>query len=64
MSGDGKTQIAKPRTLLGSPPVVVNIGLERFATDLKAAGVEVVQVDWQPPARGDARLARLLSKLG
>ena len=64
MSGDDTGQIKKPRTLLDSPPVVVNIGLERFATDMKTAGVQAVHVDWQPPARGDARLAKLLSKLG
>jgi len=42
---------------------VVNIGLESFAQDLKAQGVAVVQVDWRPPAGGDARLAALLAEL-
>jgi hypothetical protein len=53
---------AKP--LLSAPPTVINIGLERFATDLAQAGVTVTHVQWQPPARGNARLAALLSKLG
>jgi len=52
------------RPLLAGAPTVINIGLERFATDLREAGVAVTQVDWQPPARGNAKLAALLSKLG
>lgn len=53
-----------PRNLLAGPPQVVNIGLERFVTELRAQSVTAVHVDWTPPARGDARLADLLSKLG
>lgn len=43
---------------------VINIGVELFAQHLQAQDVPVVHVDWQPPARGDARLGELLSKLG
>lgn len=50
--------------LLKGPLVVVNVGLERFAEDLREQGVTTLQVDWQPPAGGDAELADLLSKLG
>jgi FdrA protein len=42
---------------------VINIGLESFAQDLKAQGVAVVQLDWRPPAGGNARLAALLASL-
>jgi hypothetical protein len=49
--------------LLAAPPRVVNVGLELFATDLKAAGAQVVHVQWSPPAGGNARLAGLLEKL-
>jgi hypothetical protein len=45
------------------PLRVVNIGLEGFAEDLKAAGVEVVQLDWWPPTGGDTRLTSLLASL-
>ncbi len=45
------------------PLRVINIGVEGFAEDLKAAGVEVVQLDWRPPTGGDARLASLLASL-
>jgi hypothetical protein len=56
---------AAPRTpLLSAAPVVINVGLERFATDLGRAHVAVTHVNWQPPARGNAHLARLLAKLG
>jgi hypothetical protein len=50
-------------SLLKTPLQVVNIGLESFARDLAAADIPVVDLDWQPPARGDAGLARLLAKL-
>lgn len=50
--------------LLSDPPAVVNIGLEGFARDLEAAGARVVQVEWSPPAGGDAELAAILAKLG
>lgn len=49
--------------LLNAPLHVVNVGLEGFAQDLEAHDVPVVQVEWSPPARGNAKLADLLSKL-
>ncbi len=45
------------------PLRVVNIGIEGFAEDLKAAGVQVIQLDWRPPTAGDPRLAALLVSL-
>lgn len=45
------------------PLRVVNIGLELFAEELRAEGVEVVHVDWRPPAGGNPRLAGLLERL-
>lgn len=54
----------KHSSLLQSPVRVVNVGLEGFAEDLEQHGTPVVHVEWSPPARGDARLADLLSKLG
>ena len=58
MASDKKT------TLLDRPVKVVNIGLDGFARELEGQGVEVVRVDWAPPAGGDPKLAALLSKLG
>ena len=50
--------------LLDAKPSVINVGLTEFAEDLAGQGVDVVAVDWKPPAGGDPDLARLLSKLG
>ncbi len=52
------------RRLLDGKVSVVNIGLEGFAEDLKAAQVAVVNLDWTPPAGGDPEMAALLAKLG
>ena len=49
--------------LFSGPIRVVNIGLEGFADDLRAAGVEVVHLDWRPPSGGNAKLAALLASL-
>jgi hypothetical protein len=52
------------KKLLEKPPKIINIGLESFARELDRQGVEVVHVDWVPPAGGDPKLADLLAKLG
>ena len=49
--------------LLSEPLVVISLGVELFADELRAAGVPVVHVDWRPPAGGDMRLAALLATL-
>ena len=49
--------------LLSSPPRVVNIGLPRFADDLRAAGVPVTDVEWTPPASTDARVLEALDRV-
>ena len=54
----------KIRKFLEEPLKIVNIGLEGFSQELDQQGVEVVHVDWAPPAGGDPVLADLLSKLG
>jgi FdrA protein len=51
------------KTILGESLQVINIGLESFAEDLRREGVEVVQMDWRPPAGGNKRLASLLANL-
>jgi FdrA protein len=48
---------------LQTPLIVIAMGLRDFAESLKEQGVEVVQVDWTPPAGGDKELADLLEKL-
>ena len=43
---------------------MINIGLELFADTLKDQGIDVINVDWRPPAGGDKKMAELLNKLG
>ena len=62
----GETKITDnntPHPLLEEPPRVINIGLASFADDLKKQDVEMVNVDWSPPARGNIELANLIAKL-
>jgi hypothetical protein len=49
--------------LLRGPLVVVNVGLRGFADSLEEQAVDVVQVDWLPPAGGDREMIDLLDKI-
>ena len=49
--------------LLSAPLIVINIGLAKFAKSLEEQHVEVVQVDWAPPAGGDRQMMDLLDEL-
>ena len=49
--------------LLSGPLVVINVGLTQFAKFLEQQDVEVVQVDWTPPAGGDRDMMELLDSL-
>ena len=49
--------------LLVGPIIAVNLGLKAFALNLEQQGVEVVQVDWSPPAGGDREMMDLLDDL-
>ncbi len=49
--------------LLHRPLVVINLGLKKFAQSLEEQEVEVVQVDWVPPAGGDQAMVDLLDQL-
>lgn len=53
----------KKEDVLERPLVVVNLGLKGFAESLELQGVEVVQVDWVPPAGGDPEMIELLDRL-
>jgi hypothetical protein len=50
-------------SLLNGPIVIINLGLKEFAENLEAQEVEVVQVDWTPPAGGDKEMIQLLDRL-
>lgn len=55
--------MSKRETLINKKLKVINIGIETFVEDLKKQGVEVVHVDWRPPAGGDLEILKLLDKL-
>ena len=46
--------------LLSEPLVIINVGLQGFAESLEEQEVDVVQVDWRPPAGGDSEMIDLL----
>src|ERR1700694_3119866 len=52
------------QALLTRDVKVVSLGLEGFIKDLRACDIEVVHVDWVPPASGDPQMAGLLAKMG
>ena len=49
--------------LLHTPLIVINLGLRKFAENLEEQEIEVVQVDWVPPAGGDKDMLDLLDQL-
>ena len=53
----------KVEELLQEQLVIINIGLRGFAESFEQQEVEVVQVDWIPPAGGDEEMIDLLEKL-
>ncbi len=54
----------KAAALLTSPLRIVNLGLASFSSELTEAGATSIHVDWSPPARGNAKMAKLLAKVG
>lgn len=59
-----KQEEAQYQRLLAADVHVVNVGLEGFVADLRDCRIEVVHVNWAPPAGGDPKMAALLAKLG
>jgi len=55
---------SEEKNILTEKLKVVNIGISTFADDLRSQDVEVVHVDWKPPAGGDIEMLKLLEKLG
>ncbi len=45
------------------PVRVINMGIESFSEDLRKAQVDVIQMDWRPPAGGDRKWIALLDSL-
>lgn len=42
---------------------VINVGIPRFADDLRAQGIPVTHLEWQPPAQGNVEMIASLGKL-
>ncbi len=55
--------MSRESSAIGRDIQVINIGIERFADDLREADIPVIQMDWRPPAGGDRRLIELLDSL-
>lgn len=53
----------KNPSLLDLQVIAVNLGLKQFADSLESQEVEVVHVQWTPPADGDEEMIDLLEKL-
>ena len=50
-------------SLLDGPIIVINLGLKKFTESLDDQSVQVVQVDWTPPAGCDKEVIELLYEL-
>jgi FdrA protein len=53
----------KINLLLNSPIIAVNIGVKSFADNLELQKIEVVHVNWRPPAGGDQEMMDILEDL-
>ena len=49
--------------LLSSPIQASNVGVEDFAENLESQEVEVVHVNWTPPAGGDPEIIAILDQI-
>lgn len=55
--------IEKVTKLFNSDLSIVNVGLEGFHDSVEEQGVESFQLEWRPPAGGNARMIEILEKL-
>jgi len=47
----------------GEPVAAINVGIETLYAALRSQDVPALQVDWKPPAGGNARLAAILERM-
>jgi len=50
-------------TLFTEPLKIVNVGLRSFSDSIAAAGGQVLELDWQPPANGQIETGRALARM-
>ncbi|MDX9862301.1 MAG: hypothetical protein RBS99_15440 [Rhodospirillales bacterium] len=55
--------MTQSNAVFGDALRVINIGLDVFADNFEADGIEVVRMDWRPSSGGNARLASILAQL-
>ncbi len=49
--------------LFQSPIMAINVGVQEFGQALEEQGIEVVFVEWLPPAENDPEMIDLLDQL-
>lgn len=49
--------------LITEPIVAINVGIQDFGEALEEQGIQVIYVEWNPPAGGDQEMIDLLDKL-
>ena len=59
----GEESIEVKSNIINTEPVIINIGLGKFAETVKKYDAKVIQYNWAPTAGGDKRLAEILKKL-
>ena len=42
---------------------IINVGLVKFFENIETQSVDIVQVDWEPPAGGDSEIIEILDHL-
>ena len=55
--------MANLRSLMDARPIAINLGLQEFAKSLQDQGIQVIHVDWSPPAPVDEEMEDILDKL-
>lgn len=49
--------------LINTEIKAINIGIDSFLDSLQQQGVQVIHVDWRPPAGGDNEMTDILASL-
>jgi hypothetical protein len=53
----------EPVNLIEETIVAINVGIQDFGSALEEQGIQVVYVEWSPPAGGDQEMIDLLDQL-
>ena len=48
---------------LNKPLIIINIGVRKFADSLLDQEIDVIHIDWSPPAGGDEEMIGILDEL-